>query len=72
MDEATRNRLTDIQARYAHDLMEKPNVVGVGIAAQSRAAAQSQVAAASGSAPLCRWLRSWRPAETNRGPRVTG
>jgi hypothetical protein len=31
MDEATRNRLSDIQARYAHTLMEKPNVVGVGI-----------------------------------------
>ena len=31
MDEATRDRLTDIQARYAHDLMEKPNVVGIGI-----------------------------------------
>jgi hypothetical protein len=31
MDEATRDKLTDIQARYAHSLMEKPNVVGVGI-----------------------------------------
>ena len=31
MDEATRNKLTDVQARYAHSLMEKPNVVGIGI-----------------------------------------
>ena len=31
MDEETRNKLTDVQARYAHSLMEKPNVVGIGI-----------------------------------------
>ena len=31
MDEATRNKLSDIQARYAPILMEKPNVVGIGI-----------------------------------------
>ncbi|MDQ7024919.1 MAG: hypothetical protein Q9P44_05100 [Anaerolineae bacterium] len=31
MDEETRNKLTDVQARYAQVLMEKPNVVGVGI-----------------------------------------
>jgi len=31
MDEATLAKLTDIQVRYAEKLMEKPNVVGVGI-----------------------------------------
>ena len=31
MDEETRNKLTDIQARYADMLMAKANVVGVGI-----------------------------------------
>jgi hypothetical protein len=31
MDEETRNQLSDIQARYAQTLMDKANVVGVGI-----------------------------------------
>ena len=31
MDEETRNKLSDVQARYAPILMSKPNVVGVGI-----------------------------------------
>ena len=31
MDDETRDKLTDVQARYADMLMAKPNVVGVGI-----------------------------------------
>jgi hypothetical protein len=31
MDDETRDKLTDVQARYADVLMAKPNVVGVGI-----------------------------------------
>jgi hypothetical protein len=31
MDKETEAQLTDIQARYAPELMSKPNVVGVGI-----------------------------------------
>lgn len=31
MSEDLQAKITDVQARHAHNLMEKPNVVGVGV-----------------------------------------